>query len=261
MNMQSLITLMSDFGLTDPYVAIMKGVIFSHCRGAKIVDITHQIAPGDVVGGADALATAWRYFPDGTIHCAVVDPGVGTDRRVLAVKADAQYFVAPDNGLLEGVLKTAHDVHLVHVKKKELFLSPMSRTFHGRDVFAPVAAALGRGIAMEDMGDPVEQVLHLPAAALEEVEGQLIGQVVHVDRFGNLITNLPGHRLPIQPVIHVAKHTIQGLAGSYEQGDPDEPMAIVGSRGTLEISINGQSAAEKLDADRGDPVRVEGGGL
>ena len=261
MTRSPLITLLTDFGLQDTYVAAMKGVVLSHCRDAQVVDLTHAIAPGDVVGGADALATVWRYFPDGTIHCAVVDPGVGTDRRVLAVHADDQYLVGPDNGLFDGVISAAQNVRIVHVTRKEFFLSPMSRTFHGRDVFAPVAAALGRGIALEDLGNEVDQVLQLPQMEVEETGGQLIGQVVHVDRFGNLITNLPGHRMPIDPVIHIGNQTVRGLVGSYEQGPAQQPLAIIGSRQTLEISINGFSAAEKLGVDRGQPVRVEGGGL
>ena len=253
-----LITLMTDFGLSDTYVAIMKGVILIHCREAKLVDLTHDIPAGDVTAGADALAQAWRYFPDQTIHCAVVDPGVGTDRRPLIIKADEQYFVGPDNGLFTGVLAAAKEIEICHVTKREFFLSPMSRTFHGRDVFAPLAAAIGRGIGIEDFGNPVDDLIRLPDRVCDEQDGRLSGSVMHVDRFGNIITNIPGHRMPMAPQILIGGVVIKGLVASYAEGGDDHPIAIIGSRGTVEIAINQGSAAEKLSAGPGDTIEIEG---
>jgi S-adenosylmethionine hydrolase len=253
-----LITLMTDFGQSDTYVAIMKGVILTHCRGARLVDLTHDIDAGDVASGADALASAWRYFPDRTIHCAVVDPGVGTDRRPLVIVADGQYFVGPDNGLFSGILATANKSEIWHVTKREFFLSPMSRTFHGRDVFAPIAAALGRGIPTEDMGDRLDDLIRLPEPQWHEEKGRLSGTVVHIDHFGNIITNIPGHRIPMSPKISIGAVVIEGLAASYADGGDEQPLAIVGSRGTLEIAINGVPAAKTMGIGPGDSVHIEG---
>jgi len=253
------VALLTDFGLRDAYVGIMKGVILTHCRDARLVDLTHGIEPGDLPAAAYLLSTAWPYCPPGTVFAAVVDPGVGGERRVLAADVDGCRFVAPDNGLLTGVLAGARDVRVVSVVKREFFLSPMSRTFHGRDVFAPVAAALARGIALEDFGDAVDDWLRLPWDDAEANDAGVVeGRVIYVDRFGNLVTNVIGRTMPIAPRVEIAGWHLEGLQRSYAAVPEGEALAIVGSTGRLEISVNGGSAARSLGAGVGTPVEVRG---
>ncbi len=256
-----VITLLTDFGLTDPYVGIMKGVIASRCAAARVIDLTHDIPPQHVNAAAFALDSAWRYFPAGTVHVVVVDPGVGSDRAVLAAECGGHRFVAPDNGLLSAVFESNAPDRVVNVEAPEWFLKPLSRTFHGRDVFAPVAAALAMGVALGDLGPPPEGWVQQPAAAKVRVtdDGELIGQVVYIDRFGNAVTNIRGTALPIKPQVTAAGRRVGELVDSYAAAAEDEALTIIGSTGRLEIAVNRGSAAESLPLREGDEVRVSRG--
>ena len=252
-----LITLLTDFGVDDAYVGVMKGVIASACPGARVIDLTHGIPPQDVPAAAWVLAANRRYFPEDTVHTAVVDPGVGSDRRVLAAEAGGQVFLAPDNGLLSLVLADAPPEVLVSVQSEWLYRKPVSRTFHGRDVFAPVTAAIAGGKSVAELGPTTADWLRLPPLRLERQAGGIVeGQVVYVDHFGNLVTNIPADDVPSTPQVEVAGHTITGLRQSYDAAGVDELLTVIGSSETLEISVRGGSAAEQLQAAAGDAVTV-----
>ena len=253
-----LITLLTDFGLEDAYVGIMKGVILTRCPTANIVDLTHHVAPGDIPAASYLLGAAHPYFPYGTIHTVVIDPGVGTDRRVLAAEAGGRLFVAPDNGVLSDVFDADAPVRVVSVENESLFLRPMSHTFHGRDLFAPVAAALAQGMPLDELGPRADARIHLPRIEPRRDDaGALLGEVIYIDRFGNLITNIRADDLPPAPFIELGRHAIRGVQTSYAAAEDGRPLAIVGSTGRLEISINHGHAAETLNAGIGATVRVE----
>lgn len=244
-----LITLLTDFGTAEHYVAVMKGVILGICPEATLVDITHEIPPFSVAEGAFTLAQAWQAFPPGTIHVAVVDPAVGSARRALIAQVGGHTFIGPDNGLFSMVLGggTARVHELV---ASQYFRQPVSPTFHGRDVFAPIAAQVARGVAVESLGPRVHDWIRLPGAD----EGPLTAMVVKVDRFGNLITNFGGERRPIE--IIVGHHTITLMSEHYAESRPGELFAIPGSCGTLEISINKGNAATVTGARPGDRIQL-----
>jgi S-adenosylmethionine hydrolase len=255
------ISLLTDFGLTDAYVGVMKGAILTHVdRPVQLVDLSHGVAPGDISGAAYLLASSWRYFPPGTIHVAVVDPGVGSKRRILIAEADGAVFIAPDNGLLTRVLGEAEKRRVYSIENRVFYLSPMSRTFHGRDVFAPLAAAMVRGIKLEDLGNVIEDWVTLPLQLAEHGEGGAVsGQVIYIDRYGNMVTNIAGNELPLSPVVHVKDKKLRGVSGSYGAVAEGEALAIVGSTHRLEISVRGGSAAAVFGMKVGDAVRAEPG--
>lgn len=237
-NSAGLITLLTDFGLADSYVAEVKGVLLSRAPAATLVDITHQVAPGDVRAGQYLLSRAWRQFPKGTVHLGIVDPGVGTSRRALAASADEHLFVAPDNGLLSFL----PEPHFVSLKVP----SEAAPTFHGRDVFAPVAAALSTGVAPEQFGAEIDDEVRLPS-----LETPL--RIIHIDRFGNCVTNISRERFEGKS-LSINGRTISAVRNFYGEASADELFAIWGSAGFLEISVNGGSAAQILGAKRGDTV-------
>ncbi len=247
------ITLLSDFGQRDGYVGAMKGVLTTRCAAAHLIDLTHEIAPGDVAGGAWALGQAARWFPAGTVHLAVVDPGVGTSRRALACRLDHQFFVAPDNGLLMHLLARAHEVRVHEIVRDELWNSPVSDVFHGRDVFAPVAAWLAGGGELGAVGpriDPAMLAGPAPEAPVTDAAGRH-GRIVHEDRFGNLISNLP-----LEPGEAMGwRVEIDGREIPFARTYADVPagalLALVGSEGCVELACNGQSAAALLGAGVG----------
>lgn len=262
--MPPLITLTTDFGLRDPFVGIMKGVILSICPTARLVDLTHDLAPQDVLGGCLALGAATPFFPEGTVHLAVVDPGVGGPRRAIALRAAGHYLVGPDNGLFTLGLEDG-GWSAVSLTAAEYRLADVGRTFHGRDIFAPAAAYLAAGVPLERLGpaviDPVR--LSLPVCRLEA--GTLVGEVLDVDRFGNLITSVEATRLPEipgagPPVAEVAGRPAGPLVDSYSAVDPGVPAVIVGSTGRLEVFARAASAKLILRADRGAPVRIRRAG-
>ena len=257
--MGNVITLTTDFGVHDGYVAAMKGVILRIAPGVSLVDVSHDVAPQDVAGAAYLLAGVYRFFPPETVHLVVVDPGVGTQRRGLAVRADEQLFVAPDNGVLTPVLDAATRIAIVSLTNARYWLGEVSHTFHGRDIFAPVAAHLARGVPLEELGvsigDPVRLGLPEP-----RVRGGLVeGTVVWVDHFGNLVTNIPAGALPPDETyrVTVGHLTVTGLFTTYGQVRAGQPLALVGSHGYLEVAVREGSAAEMAGAGRGAMVRVE----
>lgn len=236
---------MTDFGTRDPYVAAMKGVLASR-TDAPVVDLTHDIAPFDVLEGAWFLATVFPYWPEGTIFVCVVDPGVGTARRIVGVENEGRVLLAPDNGLLGFV---ADEGSLYSVENSSLFLPHASTTFHGRDRFAPVAAALANGMLLADVGPRIESIVALdyePPRYGENVEGT----VVAIDRFGNVITDIEAARVPFAKfAMQIGKHTIDRLERNY--GDAAAgAFLIVGSTGHLEVAIANASAAEQLGVKR-----------
>ena len=244
--MAAIITLLTDFGTADGYVAEMKGVLLSLAPDAAVVDLTHDVPPHDVEGGRLALARCWRRFPPGTVHVAVVDPGVGGARAALAVASEGRWLVGPDNGLLSPAL-LAGTARVVAIP-----VPPgAAPTFHGRDVFAPAAAALARGATLESLGDPHERpVMRRTPEPHRLDDGCVSGEVIAVDRFGNAVTNFVGARGGTVEVSGVAL----AVQRSYASAAPGAVLAVCGSTGLIEIAVRDGSAAERLGLGRGSPV-------
>ncbi len=252
------VTLLTDFGTRDVYAGVMRGVISNLAPEARIVDLTHEVAPQAVADAAFLLDSAAPYFPWGTIHVAVVDPGVGSERRIICARSSRATYLAPDNGLLTRVLERDPPASLVSVENAELFLPRVSSTFHGRDVFAPVAAHLARGLDPRRLGPEVDaiQPLALPRARAG-APGRIEGEVIYIDHFGNLITNVPTPALPEVLELAIGAAVVPGpVCGSYVERDEGELLLIGGSSGLLEISVNAGSARDRLGARRGDAVRL-----
>ena len=257
-----VITLLTDFGTADYFVGAMKGVILTINRSAAIVDITHEIPPQDIESGAFTLLTCYRDFPDGTIHVAVVDPGVGSSRRAIVVRAGSQYFVGPDNGLFSYICDREGSCEVFHATASEYFRPSPSSTFHGRDVFAPVAAALSKGIDPQALGARITDYVRLaPLSPTRDDTGRLHGRIIHIDHFGNCITNFTRADLrdSLRPTLLVNGTAIQSFRQFFtdEHGSPEEIFAIWGSAGFLEIAINRASAANFLQAHRGNPIVLD----
>ncbi len=255
--MGSIITLLTDFGTRDGYVAAMKGVLLSIAPEAHLVDITHEVAPQEIAEAAFTLATSWRFFPAGTVHLAVVDPGVGSERRAIAVAAGGHRFVAPDNGVLSLAL-AGLPLEAVSLENRGLFRPEVSQTFHGRDIFAPVAAHLALGAPLSEAGPSLPDIVRLPEAAPHpETPGAWQGTVVAVDRFGNLVTNIPADLVRGSALrVEIAGAAIGRLSEFYAEAPPGGLLALVGSAGTLEVAVNGGSAADRLQVRRGAQVRI-----
>ena len=270
-----IVTLTTDFGTSDSYVGTMKGVILRLNPHASIVDITHGVPPQDVHSGAFQFDSASPYFPPGTIHVVVVDPGVGTERKPILVVGPDAYFICPDNGLLSycfiragfplprsepfgtGPVSLPKGWRAYHLNNPQFWNNPVSSTFHGRDLFAPVAGYLSRGVPPERMGVPLGEVAAFSVPMPLEQGGQLLGSVLSVDRFGNLVTNIPAGSLASRgaPItIDVGGHQLRGLANSYQAGAP--LLAIIGSHGYLEISAANGNAGALLGLGVGANVRV-----
>jgi S-adenosylmethionine hydrolase len=252
---QPIVTLTTDFGLAGHFAAAMKGVILRIEPRARIVDISHAVAPYDIAEATFAVAQVYRYFPRGTIHVAVVDPGVGTSRRPLLVEAAGQYFVAPDNGLLSMIYsQEKHTVRAVTASK--FFLKPVSGTFHGRDVFAPVAAHLARGVAPAQFGKLVSDYVRAGfGEPVQTGKGPWRGAVLAVDLFGNLITNFPVAKFP-EGTLTVGKRKVTRRVESYAEGAPGELIVIAGSLGYYEIACNQASAAQRAGCAAGAEVKL-----
>jgi hypothetical protein len=257
----SLVTLTTDFGTVDPFVGIMRGVIAARAPEARVIDLTHGIPPQDVLAGALVLRHALPYFPAGTIHVAVVDPGVGGPRRPLCVETAQALLVGPDNGLLSLAAPAAGVRRIVHLAEERFFLSPRSATFHGRDVFAPVAAALATGTDPGALGPEVAGMERLGVPPLVREGRRLRARVIYVDRFGNLVTNAAATDLGAFPAaglsITIGPVTARGVVASYGAGRPGEPVAVVNSWGLLEIAVRDGSARAALGADVGTVVTIE----
>ncbi len=261
------ITILSDFGSVDEYVGVMKGVMLSICPQASIVDITHQIDPQDITQAAYLIPSYFHFFPAGTVHIVVVDPGVGSQRAILAVDHRQHFFIAPDNGVLSLLLNTAKSDNIIRVSNSDYFLEPLSATFHGRDIFATVGAHVACGTKLEALGDRIglADIVRLTDLACRVTEGNaLVGKIVSIDRFGNLITNIDSIRLSTfcrgggarQPQIHIGRSIISGLAKTYADAAPATPLALIGSRGYLEIAVNCGNAQKQLKARKEDVVRI-----
>jgi S-adenosylmethionine hydrolase len=263
-----IITLLTDFGIRDEYVGLMKGVILSINPAVAIVDITHRIDSQDMVQAAYAIHSAYRYFPSGSVHLIVVDPGVGTGRSLLALEMGNQYFVAPDNGVLTLLFNAETITSLIKLTNSNYFLETVSHTFHGRDIIAPVGAHLTRGVKLHKMGDeiPLSGVIRLENIHPRVLDtGEITGIIVAIDHFGNLITNidfqmlapniLPGRTQSVR--IRIGSHSISGIGKTYQNGAPNTPLALIGSRGYLEVAVNRGSAAVVLNACKGDTVQVK----
>ena len=254
----ALITLTTDFGLTDPWVAIMKGVIATRAPGVPVVDVSHGIPPQDVLAGALVLRHAAPWFPPGTVHVAVVDPGVGSERRALAVETDAGLFVGPDNGVLSLAAPAASVRRIVELREERYFVTPRSSTFHGRDVFAPVAAALATGTDADALGPRADDPVRLSLPVPSQDERGVRGQVIYVDRFGNLVTNVPGEAFPrVDVSITLGDTRIRGIAPSYAAVARGTLVAVVNSWNLIEIAVRDGSARERLGVGVGTPVRLE----
>lgn len=244
-----MISLLTDFGTADYYVGAVKGAILSVNPSAVIVDITHEIPPQEVAAGAFTLLAAYKTFPAGTIHVAVVDPGVGSTRRPIIVSANEHFFVGPDNGLFTYIYDREPSHRTIHVTADRFFRPDPSTTFHGRDIFAPVAAALSNGVAVEEFGAEINDEVRLPS-----LETPL--RIIHIDRFGNCVTNITRDRSPSEIVVKGRR--ISEFREFYGEGMGESLFAIWGSAGFLEISVNGGSAAKVLGAKRGDEVSFTG---
>lgn len=258
--MGTIITLCTDFGTRDGYVAAMKGVILSLAPGAQLIDITHEVTPQAVREAAFVLASAYGYFPPGTVHLVVVDPGVGSDRRLLAVRAGHYYFVAPDNGVLSLVLRAQAAFEAIALTRQIFWREEVSHTFHGRDVLAPVAAHLANGAPLSALGEPLRELVQLPWPAPERRGRTIIGHVLHIDRFGSLVTDIPAAMLSARADWRVAAGRVRaaGILPTYASVGRGEPLALIGSHGYLEVAVREGSAAELAGVKAGDVVYVEG---
>jgi S-adenosylmethionine hydrolase len=272
--MGAIITLTTDFGLADGYVAAMKGVVLGINPEAKLVDICHSIKPQNVSQAAFVLSTAYEFFPQRTIHLVVVDPGVGTERRAIILRTPAADFVAPDNGVLSYVIRQSSakaadgnrqqlelgaGLEAVAITKSQFWRSPVSSTFHGRDIFAPVAAHLSLGLTPADFGETITSLTVLPLSRpYRAPDGILVGQIRHIDNFGNLITSIKSGDLPqnVQAItVEVGNEIIAGLSDTYGTGKG--LLALIGSSGYLEISLKEGNAGTFLKADVGDEVKIK----
>jgi S-adenosyl-L-methionine hydrolase (adenosine-forming) len=256
-----IVALLTDFGLTDHYVGAMKGVLLGICPDAALVDLTHDIPPHDVLTGAIELAAAWRFFPPGTIFLVVVDPGVGSGRRGLAAEAGDHRFVAPDNGVLTCVLNDIKPKRVVELTERRYARPTVSRTFEGRDRFAPAAGWLAKGVDLAALGRPLASLVRLDVPVPQVAGNCLAGEVLRVDRFGNLVTNIDrrgfdhfrgGSALRIE----AGGNPVERLVSTYADAPAGAVCALFGSTDHLEIACNGESAQKRLGLGRGAPVRV-----
>jgi hypothetical protein len=258
----SIITLTTDYGTSDHLVGTLKGVILKINPDVAIVDITHHVTPYDLLDGALAIGAAYSYFPARTIHVVVVDPGVGTVRRPLLVTSENQYFVAPDNGVLSLIYERDPTAVVRHANVEHYYLQPVSKTFHGRDVFAPVAAWLAKSGQTAAMGDVIEDYKKFAMPRPKATDGVLKGSVIRVDGFGNLITNLRPEdfseeaRKAGKIDLQVGTHPVSRLVETFALGNAGEPIAYIGSSGYVEIAVNKGSAARTLALGRGAAVTL-----
>ena len=259
-----IITLTTDFGSSDHFVGAMKGVILDILPEARIVDICHSVQAFDVLDGALTISQAYSYFPNRTIHVVIVDPGVGTARRPILASSDKYHFVAPDNGVLSLVYAREPRMHVRHITSEHYFLQPVSNTFHGRDIFAPVAAYLGKEVDSLKFGDEVEDYVRFSAPKPKAVDQNRVrGVVLKVDRFGNLITNITPQDVPMLFAaegkafkIVVGNCEITEIHRAYAEGAPGEVMGVLGSMGFLEIAANRGAAAQLTGAGKGTDVTI-----
>jgi S-adenosyl-L-methionine hydrolase (adenosine-forming) len=256
-----IITLTTDFGYTDPFVGIMKGVIFCITPNTQIVDLSHGIPPQDIRAAALTLAASVDYFAKGTIHVAVVDPGVGSERRAIVAESAGHYFVGPDNGVFSLALQGKESSRIVELSNEAYHLQPTSRTFHGRDVFAPVAAHLARGVPLGEFGAPLKDCAHLPWPPAERAGESILGEILYIDSFGNLFTNIREHDLrgaaPEKVHVRLGGISIRGVSRNYATEQNGTCIALINSWGLVEIAIYKDSAARRTESKIGDKVRID----
>ncbi len=262
-----VITLLTDFGTSDEYIGVMKGAILSVNPEAVLVDITHRIDPQDLIQGAYTIKAFYPYFPPGTVHLSVVDPGVGSGREIIALRMAGFCFLAPDNGILSLILKDVQVDEAVRVKNHEYFLNHISRTFHGRDIFAPVAGHISKGLSLNQLGPAVE-VKNLKRIVFPRVEilsdEVILGNIISVDHFGNLITNIDAVTIDALcnrksrkiPAIEIGGNFVEGLSNSYTDAGVQQPLMTIGSRNLLEISVNKGNASRLSGKKKGDLIRI-----
>jgi S-adenosylmethionine hydrolase len=257
----SVIGLLTDFGFNDNFVGVMKGVIYRINPQARIVDLCHEIEPQNIYDAAFLLKSSYPYFPEGTVFLIVVDPGVGSERKCVIVETERYIFVAPDNGVLSFL--TERDIkRIIHISNEEYFLKPVSGTFHGRDIFAPVAAHISRGEKIEGLGTAIKEIKRLKFPSPQVKKNLLMGEVIYVDRFGNLITNInrdvflrfvEGKKFQIG----IGKVKLSKISSSYQEGKKGLPIAIFDSFHNLEISFYGNDASRRLKLNKGSKIHVE----
>lgn len=260
------ITLTTDFGTRDGFVGVMKGVILGINPNVTLVDITHEIEPQNIAQGAFVLANAVPYFPPNTIHLIIVDPGVGSTRRALAAQVGETFFVAPDNGILSFVLRPSSSVFrpsssVVHLTNTAYFLPRISTTFHGRDIFAPIAAHLSLGVPLDALGTRIDDWVQLAPERATRHDDRIIGRVVYIDRFGNAITNIGEEMLKgldrARLVVRIGAQTLRGIRTTYADVSRGEPLALVSSSWHVEIAVREGNAAHTLGIRVGDQVSIE----
>jgi hypothetical protein len=262
MEYSPVITLTTDFGLQDGFVGILKGVLLGICPTARLVDLSHAVPPQDVAAGALLLVRAAPYFPPGTVHLAVVDPGVGTGRRGLAARMGDAFFIGPDNGLFTSVLDRAEraglPVEFVELARERYRLPSVSRTFHGRDIFAPAAAHLANGVPLVEFGPPVTDPVRIQLSRAEKTPAGWQAHVLAVDTFGNLATDLPVEAIsdPERVTVRLGGWEVRGLVGAYGDRPPGELVALADSAGRLELAVVNGSAARRTGAIVGSVLEV-----
>lgn len=257
--MKNIITLTTDFGSQDGYVGAVKGVILSINPKAEIIDISHQIPAHNVLAGAFCLFNSGSFFPEGTIHVAVVDPGVGGKRKAILIQTERYFLIGPDNGIFSLFLRTEKIKRMVSVTNPKYFLGKVSATFQGRDIFAPVAAYLSLGIEPKEFGLTLPEIARLSLPGIEKRRGGIIGQIIHIDNFGNLVSNVKAQELNEFKImkIKVRKRTIPQLSRTFSEVKKGELLAYIGSSGFFEIGIREGNARLELDAKMGDQIEIQ----
>ena len=251
-----ILTLTTDFGLSDHYVGVMKGVILGLCPDAQIVDISHEVSAYAIAESAFLIAQSYRYFPRGTVHVVVVDPGVGSDRRPIAMKAAGQYFIAPDNGVL-GMVFSREKHKVREISNDKYFRKPVSRTFHGRDIFAPVAGRIAAGLPAARLGKVIEDYVRPSFEKPKQTsDGTWVGEILHVDRFGNIVTNFRARDFPVFGELTIGRTKARRLVSSYAEANAGELVAIAGSSGYLEVSVKQSSASRKIGCRAGSACQI-----
>jgi S-adenosylmethionine hydrolase len=256
------ITILTDFGLLDGFVGSMRGVMLGIAPDAQIADLSHNIAPQNVEHGAFALARTVKYYPEGTIHVVVIDPGVGTTRRPIAARIGEQYYVAPDNGVLSFLYQQAEEqgspLEVVHLDNPKYWLEEISNVFHGRDIFAPVGAHLANGVPLNELGTPIQDFVRIPSPEVETTPDGLRGQIISIDNFGNLITNLESQHLEDFQKLRVKVRDVEidGLVQTFGKRQVGELVALIGDADDLWISVVNGSARKRLGAQVGDVVEI-----
>lgn len=251
-----IITLLTDFGLNDPFVGVMKGVILKINPDAEIIDLTHNVPSYDIFAGAFALFESYKYFPSGTIHVAIVDPGVGGKRKNIIITTKDYTFITPDNGITSLALKNEKILHIYEITNPKYILRNKSNTFHGRDVFAPAAAYLSKGVNPGLIGKELNDYNNIEFPEIHRKGDSLIAELIYIDKFGNCVTNIPHTLAEEIKNIRFKKLTIDRISKSYEEGRSSEAIAVIGSAGFLEIAVNRKSAAAAFGIKLGNKITV-----